>query len=106
MLGAPFSAQPFSYVGSVGPYVLGAVALVLGLCLLPDVVARALPQLLRVDRRMLVSSAVVVAAILGAAWLFRYQTTATERGVAYVLDRWTGAMSYCAPSGCSPIPTK
>lgn len=61
--------------------------------------------------RTTIAGAAIVAALLAAAWMGRYElvapTTATNDGVAtpftFVLDRWTGSVSYCMPRICQEI---
>jgi len=40
----------------------------------------------------------VAAVLLSAAFVFRYEVTTNDRGVAYKLDRWTGQVTFLAGS--------
>ncbi len=49
---------------------------------------------------MTVNQWIAVAALVGAAWLCRYQSLgAAGRGVAYFQDRWSGDVYVAFPSG-------
>jgi len=50
---------------------------------------------------LIVGIALVLAAFLIGG---RYTVATNARGVAYVLDRFTGDVNYCLPNQCRPVP--
>jgi hypothetical protein len=47
---------------------------------------------------------VAVAAALAAFWMLRYDMQKVSQGpVAYILDRWTGEVSFCNPNDCRKL---
>lgn len=43
--------------------------------------------------------------VAGAACFFRYDISSRGPAVTYVLDRWTGEMSFCQGPRCFPVQT-
>lgn len=48
----------------------------------------------------ILSVAIIVAGFLVGG---RYEVVATGEGVAYVVDRVTGSVRFCVPSGCEAV---
>lgn len=47
-------------------------------------------------QKLLAVAAIIV--LFSAAFVFRYEVTTNDRGVAYKLDRWTGQVTFLAGS--------